>query len=106
MVNRIELSGRLQARDAQRYTPAGQPVVEFRLEHESEQYEAGHGRRVSCQVACVALGAPASLLVAAKLGDGLRLKGFLAAKSLKNPTPVLHVNEIEFVEGNENGIQT
>jgi hypothetical protein len=32
--------------------------------------------------------------------------GFLAARSAKSRTTVLHVKEIEFQEGNENGIQT
>jgi primosomal replication protein N len=105
-VNRIELSGRLRARDPQRYTPAGIPVIEFRLEHESEQEEAGHKRRVSCEIACVVLGGQTGLLAATNMGDALLVRGFLAAKSLKNQTPVLHVNEIEFQEGNENGIQT
>ncbi len=62
-------------------------------------------RRVECEVACVALGSPAGLLAAARLGDRLRVQGFLAAKSLKNRSAVLHVTEIEFQEGNENGIQ-
>jgi len=63
-------------------------------------------RQVECEVACVALGVPAGLLNAAKLGDKLTVTGFLAAKSLKSRTPVLHVKEIEFQEGNENGFQT
>lgn len=63
-------------------------------------------RRVECEVACVALGTSAGLLAAAKLGDRLRVQGFLAARSLKSRATVLHVKEIEFQEGNENGIQT
>ena len=63
-------------------------------------------RRVECEVVCVALGVPAGLLAAAKLGDRLCVYGFLAAKSLKSRTAVLHVKEIEFQEGNGNGIQT
>ena len=63
-------------------------------------------RRVECETACVALGSPAGLLAVAKLGDRLCLEGFLAAKSLKNRAVVLHVKEIEFQEGNGNGIQT
>jgi len=63
-------------------------------------------RQVECEIACVALGAPAGLLAAARLGDGLSVAGFLAARSLKSRTAVLHVKEIEFQEGNENGIQT
>jgi primosomal replication protein N len=61
---------------------------------------------VNCEVACVVLGGAAGLLATAKLGDALTVTGFLAARSLKAPVPVLHVNEIEFQEGHENGIQT
>jgi primosomal replication protein N len=96
----------LLARGALRNSPAGVAVVEFSLGHASRQEEAGAMRRVECEVTCVALGSLASLLAAAKLGNQLRVAGFLAAKSLKNRATVLHVKEIEFQEGNENGIQT
>ena len=106
VANRVEISGQLLARGALRHTPAGVAVIEFSLGHASRQEEAETMRRVECEVACVALGTPAGLLAAAKLGDRLRIQGFLAAKSLKNRAAVLHVKEIEFQEGNENGIQT
>lgn len=89
-----------------RHTPAGLPVVEFRLGHTSAQMEAGLLRQVECELAGIALGDTARLLAAASLGDGLMVSGFLAARSLKSRAPVLHVTEIEFKEGNENGIQT
>jgi primosomal replication protein N len=104
--NRVDMSGQLLARGALRHTPAGIAVIEFSLGHASRQEEADAMRRVECEVACVALGVPAGLLAAARLGDRLRVQGFLAAKSLKNRSAVLHVKEIEFQEGNENGIQT
>ena len=104
--NRIELSGRLLAKSSLRHTPSGVPVLEFSLGHQSDQEEAGASRQVGCEIACVALGTSAGLLAVARLGDCLTVKGFLAAKSLKSRTPVLHVKEIEFQEGNENGFQT
>ncbi|MDD5247713.1 MAG: primosomal replication protein N [Rhodocyclaceae bacterium] len=104
--NRIEISGTLLERGSLRYTPAGLPAIEFRLGHESEQSEAEKPRRVECEIACVALGAPALLLKDAAPGDGLELTGFLAARSVKSRSPVLHVTKIEFLEGNENGFQT
>jgi primosomal replication protein N len=104
--NRVEISGQLLARGALRHTPAGIAAIEFSLGHASRQEEADAMRRVECEVACVALGTPAGLLAAARLGDRLHVQGFLAAKSLKNRSAVLHVKEIEFQEGNENGIQT
>ena len=104
--NLTQLSGRLLERGALRRTPAGIPVVEFLLAHVSTQVEADVERRVECEMACVALGRPAQALLAAKVGDGIRLAGFLAARSLKRRSPILHVNTVEFVEGTENGIQT
>jgi primosomal replication protein N len=89
-----------------RHTPAGVPAIEFSLGHLSRQEEAGSERRVECEVTCVALGVPSRLVNAARLGDHLTVSGFLTAKSLKARALVLHVNEIEFLEGNENGIQT
>ena len=81
-------------------------MLNFSIAHRSVQDEAGAERKVECEMACVALGQAAQLLAAAKPGDAVKLSGFLAAKSLKSRTPVLHVNTIEFVEGNDNGIQT
>ena len=78
-------------------------MVEFRISHVSEQIEAGTPRRVECEMPCVLLGPMANLLTDAKPGDGLKIGGFLAARSLKNPTPVLHVNTMEFLEGIQNG---
>ncbi len=88
-----------------RYTPAGVPVVEFLLGHGSRQIEAGAERQVDCEIPCIALGPAAQLLAAARVGDDVLLEGFLAARSLKRRTPVLHVTTVEFMEGNHDGIQ-
>ncbi|MFA7268667.1 MAG: primosomal replication protein N [Sterolibacterium sp.] len=98
------LTGRVLELAALRYTPAGIPALNFRIAHVSQQIEAGSPRTVECELAALALGQTALLLAGAKPGDGLRLSGFLAAKSLKSRTPVLHVNEIEFLEGMDHGI--
>ncbi|HEY6897541.1 MAG TPA: primosomal replication protein N [Rhodocyclaceae bacterium] len=95
------IGGKLLERGAVRHTPAGIPVIEFRLGHESEQDEAGAQRRVECELPCVALGPVANLVAMANPGDGLQLSGFIAARSLKSRNPVLHVNTIEFLEGNK-----
>ena len=55
------------------------------------------------EIAVVALGENARWLQAAPLGGAVKLTGFLAAKSRKSKAPVLHVNTLEFLEGNENG---
>jgi len=96
--NRTELSGTLLERGNLRYTPAGIPVIEFRIAHQSEQIEAAASRRVECEIACVALGPIALLLKESSPGCALTAEGFLASRSLKQKTPVLHVTNIEFVE--------
>jgi primosomal replication protein N len=85
---------------ALRYTPAGVPVVEFRLKHESEQAEAGARRKVSAEIDAIAFEAQARLLAGSALGRPLRAEGFLGAKSKRSRKPVLHVTKIEFSEGN------
>ena len=86
-----------------RYTPAGVPVSEGRLQHSSSQIENGAQRLVEVEISVVALGENARWLQAAPLGGEVKLTGFLAAKSRNSKAPVLHVNTLEYLEGNENG---
>ncbi|MBX9849836.1 MAG: primosomal replication protein N [Rhodocyclaceae bacterium] len=102
--NLLILDGQVIERGAVRYTPAGVPVIEFKLQHESEQIEAGSKRKVDCEMACVALGSLATLLSGMNAGSLCSATGFLAAKSLKNRSLVLHVTSIEFKEGINHGI--
>ena len=84
---------------ALRYTPAGIPVIEFRLKHESEREEAGAKRKVSAELDAIAFEAQARLLAGSELGRPLKAEGFLSAKSRQSSKPVLHVTNIEFTEG-------
>ena len=93
------LSGNLIELDALRYTPAGIPVVNFRLSHASEQIEAGKKRTVECEIAALAFEREARLMAAAKPGMQVKVTGFLAAKSRDSKQLVLHATNIEFVEG-------
>ena len=95
------MSGRLLELGALRYTPAGLAAVEFKLGHESEQYEAGGKRTVQAEVSAVAFETQARLLGNAKLGTNLKIQGFLGAKSKRSKRLVLHVTNIEFIEGEQ-----
>ncbi len=97
--NRVTLSGQLAARDALRYTPAGVAMLGFSVAHQSRQTEAGADRDVGIEMACVAVEAEAKAIASAPLGIGLKLAGFLAPKGKHSRQLVLHVNEIEFLEG-------
>ena len=93
------LSGKLIERDALRYTPAGIPVVNFRLSHASEQIEAGGKRAVQCELAGLAFEREARLMAAARAGMQVKVTGFLAGKSRGSKQLVLHATNIEFAEG-------
>ena len=74
------------------------PAVQFRLEHESEQAEAGGRREVKAEIEAVALDTQARLVAGMKIGTGVKLEGFLSAKSKRSKKLVLHVTDIEFAE--------
>jgi primosomal replication protein N len=97
--NRVTVSGRLVELDALRHTPAGMPVLKFRLQHDSTQIEAGAARKVSCEIAAVAFEREATLLAAAKLGSEVKVSGFLAARSRTSKAIVLHATQVEFKQG-------
>lgn len=83
-----------------RRTPAGIPVATCVLAHESTQQEAGLARAVTVELQAVAIGELAGVLAVVVPGTHVVVTGFLAAKSLRSRTPVMHLNKIEFVEGN------
>ena len=95
--NRVEIDGRVVASDGLRRTPAGLPSLSLRIEHESQQSEAGHERRVLCELDTIAYCEPAAKLAVMKEGDQIRLAGFLERKSLRDPRPILHVTAHELI---------
>jgi primosomal replication protein N len=96
--NKVELAGVIMELKALRHTPAGIPVVEFRLRHASERLEAGKRRQVEAEIDAVAFEAQARLIAGSSAGKPLRAEGFLCAKSRQSSKPVLHVTHIEFVK--------
>ena len=82
--NRVEISGVITELKALRHTPAGVPVVEFRLRHESERAEAGVRRKVNAEIDAVAFEAQARLLAASALGRELKAEGILCAKNRRS----------------------
>ena len=71
--------------------------------HVSDQIEAGKPRQVSCEMSVMGLGESARWLEAAPLGVEVKLTGFMAAKRQHSKSLVLHIQQIEFLEGIENG---
>ena len=76
-------------------------AVEFKLGHESEQDEAGGRRSIQAEVSAIAFDVQARLLSGLKLDTNMKVHGFLAAKSKRSKRLVLHVTNIEFIEGEQ-----
>ena len=62
-----------------RYTPAGLPAIDCRLQHGSVLTEDGQQRKVSLEIRALAIGAMAPRLSALMLGQSGLFAGFLAS---------------------------
>lgn len=92
------LSGKIVLLDPLRYTPAGIPALNLTLGHRSRQVEAGMEREVECEMAVMALGEMAQQASRCKVGDSLKVQGFLTKKSRNSSYLVLHANRIELTD--------
>ncbi len=93
-MNQTILSARIAETAALRYTPAGLPALDLRLEHESETLEAGQKRQVKVEIKAVAFGTDAETLSRQAVGSGFRFTGFLAAPR-HGKHPVLHIQSFQ-----------
>jgi primosomal replication protein N len=89
------LSGRLAHIEPLRHTPAGVPVIEFRITHSSRQIEAGAERAVECEMDGVGLGETARKLAELAPGAAVTVTGFIARRSVRSNWPVLHATAAE-----------
>ncbi len=64
--------------EALRYTPAGVPALNLKLEHASSVNEAGQARQIKAVARAVALGAMAERLAKQATGSVWKFSGFLA----------------------------
>lgn len=94
IANQLILTACIVELEALRYTPAGLPALNMKLEHESVIQEAGQARQVKAAIKAVAFGALAERLVKQAIGSAWRFNGFLATpRNGKNV--VFHVQEFQ-----------
>lgn len=94
VVNQLVLTACIAELDALRYTPAGLPALNMRLEHESDIQEAGQVRQVKAAIKAVAFGSMAERLAKQVVGSAWKFNGFLATpRNGKNV--VFHVQEFQ-----------
>ena len=89
-MNQVVLGARIAEASVLRYTPAGLPALDFRLEHESEVTEAGQQRQVKLAVKAVAFGSVAETLGKQPIGSNWQFTGFLATPR-NGKHAVLHI---------------
>lgn len=93
--NQLLLTGTLAQLEALRYTPAGVPLIECRIRHESKQIEANSERMVQVEIPAIAIGEMARKVSQLNLAQPLRVTGFIAQKSQKSQQIVLHICSLE-----------
>ena len=94
VANQLVLTACIAELDALRYTPAGLPALNLRLEHESELQEAGQTRQIKATMKAVAFGAMAERLVKQAIGSAWRFNGFLATPR-NGKHVVFHIQEFQ-----------
>jgi primosomal replication protein N len=93
-VNHVNLSARIAEASPLRYTPAGIPVLNLVIEHESEMMEAGVNRQVKLTVRAVAFGVLAEQARVLELGKLLKFTGFLI-NARTSKSIVFHIQAFE-----------
>jgi primosomal replication protein N len=89
--NAVALSGELKDIEPLRHTPAGIPLLNFKLAHKSQQMEAGYKRQVECELNGIAIGEIALVMSRMQAGATVNLEGFLNRKNRMSAQLVLHV---------------
>lgn len=93
-MNHVNLSARIAEASPLRYTPAGIPVLNLVIEHESEMMEAGVNRQVKLTVRAVAFGVLAEQARILELGKLFKFTGFLI-NARTSKSIVFHIQAFE-----------
>ena len=93
-VNQLVLTACVAEIGALRFTPAGLPAIDLRLEHESTVTEAAQPRQVKAALKAVAFGAVAERLARQAMGSLWLFRGFLATPR-NGKHPVLHIQDFQ-----------
>ena len=93
-MNQLVLSATLQQMAAMRYTPAGIPVLDMVLMHESMQTEMGTERVASLALKAVAFGTLAERLAVQSLAAQFRFLGFMT-NTRNGKGVVFHVQDFK-----------
>ena len=93
--NQLQFVASIAEREMLRYTPAGIPMVAARLQHRSQQIEAGIARVVEFEIAALAAGEIAGRFDQAALGGTFHYTGFLARRNRNSKSLVFHIADFQ-----------
>ena len=97
MTNRVRLQAKLVGRADLRYTPAGVMVMQAGLRHQGVVAEAGIERQLEFELEAIAIGDAAQRLERQALGSEIELDGFLAPRSRRSRSLMLHITEFKTI---------
>jgi primosomal replication protein N len=93
-INQLLLTACVAELGVLRFTPAGLPAIDLRLEHESTLDEAGKLRQVKTVLKAVAFGAVAERLARQTMGSHWCFRGFLATPG-NAKHPVMNIQDFQ-----------
>lgn len=93
MTNRVRLRAQLVSRADVRFSPAGVPILKAALRHEGAVAEAGVERQLKFELDAIAVGEAAQRLDRQALGVELEVSGFMAPRSKRSRSLILHITE-------------
>ena len=95
-LNHLKLTAILVAKDALRYTPSGQAVLNCQLHYQGQVTEAEIPRNIEMNIAAIIIGPGYRTIEMMEIGQSARFEGFLAHKSLRSQALVFHITNINF----------
>lgn len=101
--NEVSLTGVLISRESLRYTPAGIPVVDAVLAHQSEVVHAGQPRTLEFDIAVSFAGPVAGRVDSLMPGTTIAAAGFIAPRRRQSKSLVLHVTRFAEIDSSSPG---
>ena len=98
MDNSFVLIARIAKCSPVRYTPAGIPVLDLVLQHESQQRENGRNCTAKLEITAKIVGADA-LAWQHRENTLVQAGGFLSARSRRSGIPILRIQNIQEYKG-------
>lgn len=95
--NQIIIGGVITDLISPRYTPAGIMIAEFKLNHYSNQEEAGIQRKIELKFEAIAMAEMAEKIICIGSESNVEITGFIAKKSCLSNRLVLHVHDARVI---------